>query len=92
MNDQLADPAVPDERLDLPEDDPPPGYDARNLRRCPTCGAMVYLWPCLACHMKAQARPLPLSAGTKPGPGPTPTQSASEGIRVRRSSLACASG
>lgn len=34
---------------DLPQDDPPPGYAARKLRRCPGCGAMVYRWPCLAC-------------------------------------------
>ena len=25
------------------------GFDAANLRRCPGCGGMVYLWPCLAC-------------------------------------------
>ena len=43
-----------DGEFDLPEDDPPPDYDAHNLRRCPVCGAMVYLWPCLACHMQAQ--------------------------------------
>jgi hypothetical protein len=39
----------PDE--DLPEDDGPPDYQARNLRRCPTCGAMIYVWPCIACCM-----------------------------------------
>ena len=32
------------------DDDGPPGFEARNLRRCPECGAMVYLWPCLACR------------------------------------------
>jgi hypothetical protein len=36
---------------DLPEDDAPPEYAARNLRRCPGCGAMVYLWPCPACRL-----------------------------------------
>ena len=36
---------------DLPEDDPPPDYSARRLRRCPGCGAMVYRWPCLACRL-----------------------------------------
>jgi hypothetical protein len=56
---KLRDTDVADEDLALPDDDPPPGYQAKNLRRCPTCGAMVYLWPCLACRMKAQARPLP---------------------------------
>ncbi|MDX1944344.1 MAG: hypothetical protein SFU86_02980 [Pirellulaceae bacterium] len=37
--------------FELPEDDPPPDYDPQNLRRCPTCGAMVYHWPCLACRL-----------------------------------------
>ncbi len=27
----------------------PPGFDLANLRRCAGCGALVYLWPCLAC-------------------------------------------
>lgn len=36
---------------DLPEDDAPPDYAAANLRRCPSCGAIVYVWPCLACRM-----------------------------------------
>lgn len=36
---------------ELPEDDAPPDYSAANLRRCPGCGAMVYVWPCLACRM-----------------------------------------
>lgn len=35
---------------EMPEDDPPPDYSAQQLRRCPGCGAMVYLWPCLACQ------------------------------------------
>ena len=34
---------------ELCEDDSPPDYTAQNLRRCPGCGAMVYLWPCIAC-------------------------------------------
>jgi hypothetical protein len=34
---------------ELCEDDAPPDYAAANLRRCPGCGAMVYLWPCIAC-------------------------------------------
>jgi hypothetical protein len=34
---------------ETPAADRPPGYDPRNLRRCPGCGGMVYLWPCLAC-------------------------------------------
>jgi len=42
------------EELEIPaaelcEDDSPPDYVAQNLRRCPHCGAMVYLWPCIAC-------------------------------------------
>jgi hypothetical protein len=40
---------------DLPEDDAPPDYVAENLRRCPDCGAMVYVWPCLACRMAVKA-------------------------------------
>ena len=35
-------------------DDLPPGFDQRNLRRCPGCGAMVYLWPCLTCTSDAR--------------------------------------
>lgn len=42
----------------LPEDDAPPDYVARNLQRCPGCGAMVYLWPCLACRLSTTARPV----------------------------------
>ena len=36
---------------DLPEDDGPPDYEAQNLRRCPGCGAMIYVIPCIACRM-----------------------------------------
>jgi hypothetical protein len=36
---------------ELPEDDAPPDYAPENLQRCPDCGAMVYVWPCLACRM-----------------------------------------
>lgn len=43
---------------ELPEDDAPPGYIARNLRRCSGCGAMVYLWPCLACSLGANVQPV----------------------------------
>jgi len=32
-----------------------PGFDAANLRRCPGCGGMVYLWPCLACQHRNAA-------------------------------------
>jgi hypothetical protein len=34
---------------ELCEDDGPPDYVAKSLRRCPGCGAMVYVWPCIAC-------------------------------------------
>lgn len=30
----------------------PPGFDPANLRRCRTCGSLVYLWPCLACQLE----------------------------------------
>jgi hypothetical protein len=38
----------------LPEDDAPPDYIAANLRRCTTCGGMVYQWPCLTCQLRAR--------------------------------------
>jgi hypothetical protein len=41
---------------ELPEDDAPPDYVASNLRRCPGCGAMVYVWPCLACRLATTER------------------------------------
>src|SRR6266850_5231562 len=47
------DPVSEDE---LPVDDAPPDYLAQNLRRCPGCGAMVYVWPCRACQMAVMAR------------------------------------
>jgi len=43
---------------ELPEDDAPPDYVASNLRRCPGCGAMVYLWPCLACSLGTSTQPI----------------------------------
>jgi len=44
---------------ELPEDDAPPEYAARNLHRCPGCGAMIYIAPCLACQMATQTQPVP---------------------------------
>jgi len=44
----LTDPINED---DLPVDDAPPDYVVTNLRRCPGCGAMVYVWPCIACKL-----------------------------------------
>ena len=41
---------------ELPVDDAPADYVAQNLRRCPGCGAMIYLSPCLACKMAVTAR------------------------------------
>ena len=38
---------LPDESLT--DDELRPGYEPANLRRCRGCGALVYLWPCLAC-------------------------------------------
>jgi len=40
---------VPEE--ELPEDDAPADYVANDLRRCGGCGALVYVWPCIACQM-----------------------------------------
>lgn len=42
------------EVAELPDDDAPPDYAATNLRRCPGCGAMVYVWPCLGCRMAVE--------------------------------------
>jgi hypothetical protein len=41
---------------ELPSDDAPPDYAAENLRRCPHCGGMVYVWPCLACRLAMKSR------------------------------------
>jgi len=51
---------------DLFDDDGPPDYQAQNLRRCPGCGAMIYVWPCIACRM-ANAVPaaMPLDGGNE---------------------------
>jgi hypothetical protein len=38
-----------------PGDDTPPGFNPANLRRCRGCGALVYLWPCLACCLADEA-------------------------------------
>jgi hypothetical protein len=43
---------------DLPVDDAPADYVAKNLRRCGGCGAMIYVLPCVAC----QAGPSPRMA------------------------------
>lgn len=40
-----------------PREDHPPGYDERQKRRCPTCGHLVYLWPCLACELETPTGP-----------------------------------
>jgi hypothetical protein len=71
---------------DLPEDDAPPEYVASNLRRCPTCGGMVYQWPCLACRMRGHAGEGEAREGEAPaeppaGPTgrPTPAQAAGLG-------------
>ena len=45
--------------VELPEDDAPPDYSAANLRRCSGCGAMVYVWPCIACQLDTMERVAP---------------------------------
>jgi hypothetical protein len=46
-------PTASDGRLALPvADDLKPGFSLANLCRCPGCGGMVYLWPCLACGLE----------------------------------------
>jgi hypothetical protein len=47
---------------ELPVDDAPPDYVAQNLRRCPGCGAMVYLWPCVACKLGTATQRVPPAA------------------------------
>src|SRR5436190_7635130 len=41
---------------EMPVDDAPADYDAKNLRRCGGCGAMVYAWPCVACLVAVKER------------------------------------
>jgi hypothetical protein len=53
---------------ELPADDGPPDYVATNLRRCPGCGAMVYLWPCRACEMATTTQPVPPAAEVDDAP------------------------
>lgn len=59
---------------ELPEDDPPPGYVAANLRRCLNCGGMVYLWPCMTCRM-IETAPLPEARSASEGHEPLRTRS-----------------
>jgi hypothetical protein len=49
---------LPTEMIHLPEDDAPADYDAQNLGRCPGCGAMIYVWPCVACRLATAQRGL----------------------------------
>jgi hypothetical protein len=48
---------VTDEQL--PVDDAPPDYLAQNLRRCPGCGAMIYVSPCIACKLGTSVQRVP---------------------------------
>jgi len=48
---------VTDEQL--PVLDAPPDYLAKNLRRCPGCGAMIYLSPCIACQLATMTQRVP---------------------------------
>lgn len=50
----------------LPGDDTPPGYDPANIRRCRGCGALVYLWPCLACCLSEVAVTESTSTSSQP--------------------------
>jgi hypothetical protein len=43
-----------EEEPGLERNDDPPGFDLANLRRCSSCGALVYLWPCLACCLNEE--------------------------------------
>ena len=44
---------------DLPMDDAPTDYVAKNLRRCGGCGAMIYVLPCIACQMATATQRVP---------------------------------
>ncbi len=58
---------------ELCEDDSPPDYVAQNLRRCPQCGAMVYIWPCISCGHGVSAPPIappPEEEQNEPPPAP----------------------
>lgn len=61
IRDRRAIPAVPARFSPgdplLPTGDAPPGYDPTNVHRCRGCGALVYLWPCLACCLAAPVPP-----------------------------------
>ncbi len=48
-------PAPAGARRGLLVDDLNVGCDPANVRRCPGCGGMVYLWPCLACSSQKAA-------------------------------------
>jgi hypothetical protein len=67
QSDELSEDEPPEDGL--PEDDAPPDYVAKNLRRCPGCGSMVYLWPCLACRMGTTTLPV-ASPGDAEGEAP----------------------
>ena len=49
--------SVTDEQL--PVDDAPPDYVAKNLRRCGGCGAMIYVTPCVACKLGTAVQRVP---------------------------------
>lgn len=57
-------------RLIIEHDDPQRDAMSR-AERCPGCGGMVYLWPCLACQLACQA-----GTCSEPLPVPSPQRAA----------------
>jgi hypothetical protein len=47
------------DEVDLPVDDAPAEYEAKNLRRCGGCGAMIYVFPCVACQLAGMTQRVP---------------------------------
>ncbi|QDU31882.1 hypothetical protein ETAA8_70440 [Anatilimnocola aggregata] len=54
---QIADELAQQQREAEAAEYRPPGYDPANLRRCRSCGSLVYLWPCLACCLSESNSP-----------------------------------
>src|SRR5262249_37544151 len=65
-------------------DNGPCDYVALNLRRCPGCGAMIYISPCLACQMATQTLRLPPAPEIEDEPEEAPPALTGKQKRWRR--------
>jgi hypothetical protein len=54
---------------ELPVDDAPADYEPSRMKRCGGCGAIVYLWPCLACEMATMTQKVPPAPEVDDEPG-----------------------